>query len=119
MFLLPLAIIAAIAICAVASFFVRHAESPEVHPTWTPTAVGSYGNPPAPWRESYPMSENGEKYGHSSYWIGTDSAVTAARFLGIPAAHDVRSAALGDRALPPVTDLPERPLEGRALPRRF
>ena len=38
MFLLPFAIIAAIAICAVASFFVRrHAESPDVHPTWNRT----------------------------------------------------------------------------------
>ena len=38
MLLLPFVIIAAVAVCAVASFFVRrHAESPEVHPTWTQT----------------------------------------------------------------------------------
>lgn len=38
MLLLPFVIIAAVAICAVASFFVRrHAESPEVPPTWTRT----------------------------------------------------------------------------------
>lgn len=38
MFLIPFVVIAAIAVCAIASLFVRrHAESAEVHPDWVRT----------------------------------------------------------------------------------
>ena len=39
MVFLPFALIAAVLVCVVASFFVRrHGESPDVHPTWTQTS---------------------------------------------------------------------------------
>lgn len=84
-----------------------------------PTAVGRHGQPEAGlWNARFPMAKaaDGSGYGHSDYWIGSESAAATAATLGLPVSPALQINASLAHDLAPENILPSAALPERSLP---
>ncbi len=74
-----------------------------------PTAVGRTGGPPNTWHTPQPMATpDGNPYGHSNYWFGTESAASVAFALGGAPPRATPLNAITSNPAPEASDLPDR-----------